>query len=277
MTAGAERYERRRRPARCRSPRRQAGPAGFAVRLAVGDDGLDPERPAGTQDAQRDLAAVRDEDLAEHRPRRRPSAGGRRRTRDGSAPGRTRRPRPPRRASSRRSRRPGATTSCGTPSTSTTPRRSPARTRVPGVARAGLEDADRRRHRDGADRCGAAAGVRAAADRRRSRWPAPSRRLARAPRGPRRRRGRGRGPRGRAASATACRPRRHRRGDDRPAGGGGRASRPRGPRARRDRVAPSFAIRAGRSSLGQAVDLRVVGGTLRRVGGIARSGGSGTR
>ena len=37
-----------------------------AVGLAVGDDGLDAERPAGPQDAQRDLAAVGDEDLAEH-------------------------------------------------------------------------------------------------------------------------------------------------------------------------------------------------------------------
>src|SRR4030095_15517452 len=39
----------------------------IAIRLAVGDDGVDPERPAGAEDPQGDLAAVRDQDLPEHR------------------------------------------------------------------------------------------------------------------------------------------------------------------------------------------------------------------
>src|SRR5206468_1352846 len=38
----------------------------LAIGLAVGDDGLDPERPARPQDSEGDLAAVGDEDLAEH-------------------------------------------------------------------------------------------------------------------------------------------------------------------------------------------------------------------
>ena len=38
-----------------------------AVGLAVGDDGLDPEGATGAQDPERDLAAIGDEDLAEHR------------------------------------------------------------------------------------------------------------------------------------------------------------------------------------------------------------------
>ena len=50
----------------------------IAIGLAVGDDRLDAERAAGAQDPERDLAAVGDEDLAEHqasRPvgRRRPT------------------------------------------------------------------------------------------------------------------------------------------------------------------------------------------------------------
>ena len=48
--------------ARCRSPRRRAGRQRLAVGLAVGDDGLDAELAAGAQDAQRDLAAVGDQD-----------------------------------------------------------------------------------------------------------------------------------------------------------------------------------------------------------------------
>ena len=38
----------------------------LAVGLAVGHDRLDAQRPAGTQDAQRDLPPVGDQDLAEH-------------------------------------------------------------------------------------------------------------------------------------------------------------------------------------------------------------------
>ena len=50
----------------------------FAVGLAVGDDRLDAELAAAAQDPQRDLAAIGDEDLAEHL---RPPTGRRRRTR----------------------------------------------------------------------------------------------------------------------------------------------------------------------------------------------------
>src|SRR5712671_264535 len=39
---------------------------GFAIGLAVGDDGLDTERAARPEDAEGDLAAIGDEDLAEH-------------------------------------------------------------------------------------------------------------------------------------------------------------------------------------------------------------------
>src|SRR3954470_1218073 len=38
----------------------------LAVGLAVRDDGLDAERPARAQDSERDLAAIRDQDPAEH-------------------------------------------------------------------------------------------------------------------------------------------------------------------------------------------------------------------
>ena len=101
-----------------------------AVRLAVGDDRLDAERPAGAQDAQRDLAAVGDEDLAEHRLRRpRPAADGASSMTISSWPYSTASPGSTRLAPTMPST--GATTSWATPSMSTTPSRSPARTRVP--------------------------------------------------------------------------------------------------------------------------------------------------
>ena len=67
MTAGADRYDRR----ASAGPMQIASSASWtgrrlAIGLAVGDDGLEPERPAGAQDPQRDLAAVGDQDLAEH-------------------------------------------------------------------------------------------------------------------------------------------------------------------------------------------------------------------
>ena len=67
MTAGADRYDRfaSAGPMQIASSASWTG-SDVAVGLAVGDDGLDAERPAGAQDAQGDLAAVGDEDLAEH-------------------------------------------------------------------------------------------------------------------------------------------------------------------------------------------------------------------
>ena len=131
MTAGAERYERfaSAGPMQIASSASWTG-QGLAVGLAVGDDRLDAERPAGAQDAQRDLAAVGDEDLAEHRS----GVPGRRRAvaeldddellavLDGVA-----------RLHEARADEPvdRGTTSWATPSMSTMPSRSPARTRVP--------------------------------------------------------------------------------------------------------------------------------------------------
>ena len=67
MTAGADRYERL-RVGRADADRLvgELDRERVAIRLAVGDDRLDPEGPAGAQDPERDLAAVGDEDLAEH-------------------------------------------------------------------------------------------------------------------------------------------------------------------------------------------------------------------
>ena len=67
MTAGADRYDRR----ASAGPMQIASSASWtgeriAVGLAVGDDRLGAERPARPQDAQRDLAPVGDQDLAEH-------------------------------------------------------------------------------------------------------------------------------------------------------------------------------------------------------------------
>ena len=121
-----------RRPGRCRSPRRRAGPASdVAVGLAVGDDGLDAERPAGAQDPQRDLAAVGDEDLAEHASGLRGAARTANSMTISSWPYSTASPASTRLAPTTPSA--GATTSWGTPSMSTAPSRSPARTRVPGA------------------------------------------------------------------------------------------------------------------------------------------------
>ena len=85
MTAGADRYERLRVGGA--DADRLVGEADgqrLAIAFAVGDDGLDPEGAAGAQDPQRDLAAVRDEDLAEHQRR----LGGSRRV-GGGGPART--------------------------------------------------------------------------------------------------------------------------------------------------------------------------------------------
>ena len=82
MTAGAERYEPL-RVGRADADRLvgELDRERVAVGLAVGDDRLDAERPAGAQDPQRDLAAVGDEDLAEHQASGRPAAAGAPRTR----------------------------------------------------------------------------------------------------------------------------------------------------------------------------------------------------
>src|SRR5664280_139804 len=118
----------------------------FAIGLAVGDDGADAESPAGAQDPQRDLAAVGNQDLAEHQAfpatatasgpaGATPAAaslvgacsGGSMRT--SSCPYSTGSP-----ASARLEPMipsTGDTTSCWTPRTSTVPILSPARTRIP--------------------------------------------------------------------------------------------------------------------------------------------------
>ncbi len=83
-----------------------------AVGLAVGDDRLGTERPTRPQDPEGDLAAVGDEDLAEHGQA---SGGRRRRTRAGSAPGRTRPRHPARSGWPRRRRRPGRRPPAGRP------------------------------------------------------------------------------------------------------------------------------------------------------------------
>ena len=148
MTAGADRYERR----ASAGPMQIASSASWtgrrvAIGLAVGDDRLDAERPAGAQDAQRDLAAVGDEDLAEHAQASARPARGRELDED-RAPGRTRPPRPARRGSRRRRRPParrppGGRRACRPAE--------PVAGADPGPgARLGarLEDADRRRGRD---------------------------------------------------------------------------------------------------------------------------------
>ena len=76
MTADADRYERLRVGGA--DADRLVGELDrerFAVGLAVGDDGLDAEDAAGAQDPQGDLAAVGDEDLAEHAQRSAGSGG----------------------------------------------------------------------------------------------------------------------------------------------------------------------------------------------------------
>src|SRR5204862_3407557 len=97
----------------------------FAIGLAVGDDGLDPERPARSQNAEGDLAAIGDEDLAEHQPSPRSPARDTSAVRAASSitisswPYSTAWPGSTRLAPTTPSA--GATTSCGTPSMSTAP------------------------------------------------------------------------------------------------------------------------------------------------------------
>src|SRR5439155_616398 len=102
--------------------------------LAVGDDSLDPERPARPQDSEGDPAAVGDEDLAEHQaslasPARSAARAVASSMTISSCPYSTAWPGSTRLAPTIPSA--GATTSWGTPSTSTAPSRSPDRTRVP--------------------------------------------------------------------------------------------------------------------------------------------------
>ena len=111
----------------------------LAIGLAVGDDGLDPERPARPQDSEGDLAAVGDEDLAEHQaslasPARSAARAVASSMTISSCPYSTAWPGSTRLAPTIPSA--GATTSWGTPSTSTAPSRSPDRTRVPVFASA---------------------------------------------------------------------------------------------------------------------------------------------
>src|ERR1035437_983044 len=114
----------------------------FAVGLAVGDDGAYSEASAGTQNSQRNFAAVGDQDLAEHQPF--PAAPA------GSRSGRPASPPAERSGSSMRTSScpystaspdsarlepmtpsTGETTSWLTPRTFTWPIRSPDRTRIP--------------------------------------------------------------------------------------------------------------------------------------------------
>src|SRR5207249_878102 len=104
----------------------ELGRQAVAVRLAVRHDRLDAERPARAQDSQRDLAAVRDQDAAEHQ---RDSAGAVSSIRKSSWPYSTAMPASTRVAPTTPSA--GACTSSRTPSTSTEPSTSPDRTRVP--------------------------------------------------------------------------------------------------------------------------------------------------
>src|SRR5206468_12459521 len=102
----------------------------FAIRLAVRDDGLRAERATGAQHPQGDLAAVGDEDLAEHAQISGDAVANSMRM--SSCPYSTASPASTRLAPTTPSA--GATTSCGTPSMSTDPSRSPARTLVPARA-----------------------------------------------------------------------------------------------------------------------------------------------
>ena len=102
-----------------------------AIGLAVGDDRLDAERPAGPQDPDGDLAAVGDQDLGEHQASRPGRSAGVEISsiQTSSWPYSTASPF----STSAAPTIPltGATTSWGMPRTSTLPIRSPARTREP--------------------------------------------------------------------------------------------------------------------------------------------------
>src|SRR5664280_638025 len=113
----------------------------FAIGLAVGDDGADAESPAGAQDPQRYLAAVGNQDLAEHQafPATATASGPAGATPAGTCSGSSMRTSScPYSTASPASARlepmipsTGDTTSCWTPRTSTVPILSPARTRIP--------------------------------------------------------------------------------------------------------------------------------------------------